>query len=183
MHSPPLAAIIFLIVAACGLLTTPARSPRPNTSLQDPAPLKKGQSSCSEKPLTVDYCDLLRNADSYDRKLIRVKAIYSSHFEMSALRDTRCTRDFLWTWVDFDDKNPTCTKQEVVRSFEAAVASKSPEKIEKDLDKAEVVFVGLFEVAPHLEVRNTIPTNGYGHMGMYKFRLTVNCIEEVTALP
>ena len=150
---------------------------------QEPGARKRATSSPSAIPATVAYCDLLRHPDSYDRKLIRVKAIYSSHFEMSALRDPNCSEEFLWTWVDFDDQNATCTKEEVLRSFEAAVDSKSPARIEEDLDKAEVVLIGLFEVAHHSEIRNTILTNGYGHMGMYKFRLTVNCIEEVKPLP
>jgi hypothetical protein len=69
-----------------------------------------------------------------------------------------------------------------LRKFEAAVASNNPERTEEDTNKAEVVFVGLFEVAHHLEIRNKIPTNAYGHMGMYRFQLTVSCIEGVKPL-
>jgi hypothetical protein len=172
-----------LVVTTCVLLAAAGKGSGWITPLQEPGARKKDQSTPSSNPITVAYCDLLRHPDSYDRKLIRVKAIYSSHFEMRALRDPSCSQDFLWTWVDFDDQNATCTKEEVLRSFEAAVDSKSPARIEEDLDKAEVVLIGLFEVAHHSEIRNTILTNGYGHVGMYKFRLTVTCIEEVKPLP
>jgi hypothetical protein len=169
-------------VTACVLLAAAGKGSGWITPLQEPGPRKKDQSTQSSNPISVAYCDLLRKPDFYDRKLIRVKAIYSAHFEMSALRDPTCSRDFLWTWVDFDEKHPTCTKPEVSESFEAAVASNNPETTEEDTNKAEVVFVGLFEVAHHLEIRNKIPTNAYGHMGMYRFQLTVSCIEGVKPL-
>jgi hypothetical protein len=165
---------VFLAVAGGGIgRVMPRLEPR----------ARKATPSASAIPATVAYCDLLRHPDSYDRKVIRVKGIYSSHFEMSALRDPNCSKDFLWTWVDFDDQYAARTKQEVLQSFQAAVDSKRPERVEADLDKAKVVLIGLFEVASHSEIRNKILTNGYGHMGMYKFRLTVNCIEEVKPLP
>lgn len=173
---------IILLVTTSVLLAGEARGTGYIMPGQERGARKKVTSSPPAIPVTVAYCDLQQDPDSYDRKLVRVRAIYAAHFEMSTLRDPACSRDFLWTWVDFDNKHPTCTKQEVSQSFEAAVASNYPETTQEDVNKAEVVFVGLFEVAHHPEIRNKIPTGAYGHMGMYRFRLTVECIEEVKPL-
>ena len=105
--STPAAAILLMATAAFSVAgvrfagTIPVQGTKVRNSKQSPAPAK---------PITVAYCELLSNPDPYERKVIRVKAIYSSHFEKSAIRDPNCNREFLWTWVDFDEQNATCAE-------------------------------------------------------------------------
>jgi hypothetical protein len=156
------------------------RSVRISTS-KESGEITTQQSPEQSEPINVTYCDLLRNANSYDGRLIRIKAIYYAHFEMSSLRDPNCPVAH-GTWVDFGKEFRSCTKPEVLKTFEEAMVAKQSERLESDLDKAEVVFVGQFEVTRFLEIKHGIPVNGFGHMGMYQFRLNVNCIEEARVI-
>ena len=50
----------------------------------------KTEPTDSSKVPTVTYCDLIKNAAEYDRKIVRVRAIYFNAFERTYLYDERC---------------------------------------------------------------------------------------------
>lgn len=108
---------------------------------------------------TVSYCDLLRNSDLYNFKLVRVRALYETDFELSIINAPECW--ILKTWVDFDDNWEQRSSWRLRRAING-IRWRVP---------LDVVFVGKFE------------SNGrYGHMDMYGHRLTVFKVEAVEQL-
>jgi hypothetical protein len=107
---------------------------------------------------TVAYCDLIRNPELYDQKVIRVKAIYRYGYEWSELYCGDCLKEGQ-TWVDFDESFESCTKPDVAKKlgdngFKGRTVS--------------VVMIGKFHGSG----------GGYGHMNAYRFRLLVSCVEQ-----
>jgi len=139
---------------------------------------------------TVDYCQLLTEPASYDKKVIRVKALYVAGFEVSAFEHPSCDKDRSSTWVEFDESENSCTDKKVRNAFDAIFHP--PRKSKKGVyqipgpSRAEVVVVGRFE-GPKPGIRigsegRRILT-GYGHMNAYKYRFVVQCMEQVKAAP
>jgi hypothetical protein len=155
--------------------------PQPATSTTSPAQV--------EVP-TVDYCQLLREPSSYDKKVIRLKALYVAGFEVSAFEHPSCDKDRSSTWVEFDQTGSSCTDQKVRKAFDAIFHP--PRKSKKGVfeipgpARAEIVVVGRFEgpkpgipVGP--EGRRIL--TGHGHMNAYKYKFVVQCVEQVKAEP
>src|SRR4051812_26867116 len=61
----------------------------------------RSQSTSNNLP-TVSICALVREPDLYDRKLIRLDAIYAVNFEWVVLYDPRCTgnKHFLYPEIE-----------------------------------------------------------------------------------
>ncbi len=81
-------------------------------------------------------------------------------------------------WVDFDEKYRTSTRKELVAALDSALYPADP----FEGGKAKITAVGLFEVSADF---NDDPKNfkpGFGHMSMYKYRLTIKCVERVEAM-
>jgi hypothetical protein len=85
---------------------------------------------------TLNYCELVQNADAYNGKLVRVRGTYSSWFEHSGLNCSDCPDS---TWCDF--------------SFDMCPKSK---KLKAEI--VNVIFVGIFKTAGHYG-----HLNGYHH--------------------
>lgn len=110
---------------------------------------------------TVAYCDLLDHNQAFKDKMIRVRALYQTDFEQSALTSPSCALPMLLTWVDFE------------KSWE----SRTSWRLRRAIDhcqwrvQIDVVLVGRFKTG-----------NSFGHMGMYPFLLEVYKVEAVKPL-
>jgi len=138
---------------------------------------------------TVDYCELLREPASYDKKVIRVKALYVAGFEVSAFEHASCDKERS-TWVEFDESESSCTDKKVSLAFNAIFHP--PRKKQKGVyeipgpSRAELVAVGRFEgPKPGIRVGTEGQRifTGHGHMSAYKYRFVVQCLEQVKAVP
>ena len=132
-----------------------------------------------EKLPTVEYQKLLDDPGSFNNKVIRVSGFVISSFELVALYDPgQYPERASMTWVDFGEKYRTSTQKELVEALDSLLFPR-----DQTLEgKAKITAVGLFEVSADF---NDDPKNfrpGFGHMGMYKYRLTIQCIERVEAV-
>ena len=116
-----------------------------------------------EKPAnveTVSYCDLVSRSDTFAGKMVRVRALYQTDFEESALTSPSRNFRFLRTWVTFEKFWQSRTNWRWRRAI-------NPAKWRVQLD---VVLVGQFKVGK------------FGHMDMYPEELEVYKVESVRPL-
>src|SRR5262245_59286740 len=66
---------------------------------------------------TVEYCRLLDNHLTYKSKMLRVRALYETDFEKSALTARACSTSILRTWVDLQEGWESRTSSRVRRAF------------------------------------------------------------------
>ena len=66
---------------------------------------------------TLDYFALLRDPAFYDKKVIRVKALYVVGFEVAAFEHPQCDKERS-TWVEFDRSEGSCTSQKVRKAMD-----------------------------------------------------------------
>ena len=110
---------------------------------------------------TVAYCDLVRNPERYNQKLVRVSGVYRYGYEWSELYCLECTTDAR-TWVDFNEAFSSSTKASIRK------------KLGGNGFKGRTVMVtmvGRFDAG-----------GGYGHMGAYRFRLLVERVEKANVV-
>jgi hypothetical protein len=151
---------------------------------QSPAP------SPNDKIPTVNYCDLIHNAASYDRKVIRVRALYVVGFEAAYLYDPACngkSGSDKRVWIEYSDSFEKSSKPEVERQFHGLLKSSKDNKYSPG--RVEVVFVGKFDgVRQITELKRKDEkivklSVGYGHLNGYDYQITVDAIEEVKSVP
>lgn len=118
----------------------------------------------------VSLCDLQRSAKQGERRLVRVRGIYSSGFKMGVLADAACPSQH--TWVELDLKSDT--NKGMLRSVLAAYG------------RADVVFEGEFygpgipdPKLPESIRKSYLP--GWGHLGAFSTKLVVRAIEHVNS--
>jgi hypothetical protein len=139
---------------------------------------------------TVSYCDLIRNASSYDKKEVRVRAIYAVGFEASFLYDSACSGKAAAenrVWVEFSDVYEKSSKPEVVKKFDRLLKPLSKAN-RYDAGRVEIVVVGKFDgvrQTGELKLKDRVLTFsvGYGHLDSYDYQITVESIEEVKSVP
>ncbi|HMD71852.1 MAG TPA: hypothetical protein VKF41_10940 [Bryobacteraceae bacterium] len=107
---------------------------------------------------TVAYCDLLNNPPSFNDKMIRVRALYQTDFEQSAITAPACATPLPLTWVDFEKSWESRTGWRLRHAIDNA----------KWRVQIDVVFLGRFKAG-----------GSYGHMGMYPFSIEVYKVEAV----
>jgi hypothetical protein len=113
-------------------------------------------SALAKLPVT-NYCDLVRDGRTRNNEIVRVRGIYSSNMENSALDDPACRSEDSWTWVE----------AEPYSNFMAhAVALKRTQP-------AEVILVGRFS-GPNKE--------GFGHLNGYRYQLIVINVDDIKPL-
>lgn len=138
---------------------------------------------------TVTYCELLSSPDTYDRKVVRIKALYVFGFEASALEDPQCHSEKS-TWVEFDETFRRSSKKDVLRKFDEIFyppRKKTKGVIERPGPyRAELVVLGQFNgPKPGIPIgpeRKRV-LRGYGHLGGYDYQFTITCIEQVKPAP
>jgi hypothetical protein len=166
----------FLIVLALLLAPFP-QQPRPsNVSQQADIPV-------------VDYCELLRTPDLYDKKIIRLRALYVRGFEVAAFEHPQCD-EARSVWVEFDQSEPSCTDKKIRKAMQAIF--NPPRKRKRGVieiggpERAELLAVGRFEgPRPGIPVgsQGRKIFTGHGHMNEYKYKFVVQCVEQVKAAP
>jgi hypothetical protein len=110
---------------------------------------------------TVSYCDLMRQPAQYNGKVIRVSAIYRYGFEWSTLYCPECI-DETQTWIGFSETFISSTKRSLRKKIgENGFRGKT----------VKVKLVGRFDGG-----------GGYGHMGVYKYRIIVDRLEEAEVI-
>jgi len=139
---------------------------------------------------TVNYCDLIHNAASYDKKVIRVRALYVVGFEAAYLYDPVCTGESGSddrAWVEYSDSFESSSNPKVAKQFHNLLKSSKSNKY--GLGRVEVLFVGKFDgvrQTSELKIKDgkTFKFSvGYGHMNGYDYQITVDAIEEVKSVP
>ena len=116
-------------------------------------------SSADDKPLDVDFCDLITSPHNYDQKEVRIKAVHRVGFEWSELYSLKCSPNSS-VWVTGIDKY--CDGSDV--------------KAYNGRDTFNGRTVGLVAVGRlHGE-------GGYGHMNAFDFKFEVRCIEKAEIL-
>lgn len=106
----------------------------------------------------ISYCHLIENSRAFDGKLVRVRALYETEFEKTALTATACATPRPMTWVDLESAWESRTAWRVRR---AVMAARSSWNVQTD-----VVLIGRFSSGA-----------SFGHNGMYRFLLEVYKVE------
>lgn len=138
---------------------------------------------------TIDYCELLRNPDSYDKKIIRLRALYVRGFEVAAFEHPQCD-EARSVWVEFDQSEPSCTDKKIGKAMQAIF--NPPRKRKRGVieipgpERAELLVVGRFDgprpgIPVGTEGRRIF--TGHGHMNEYNYKFVVQCVEQVKAAP
>ena len=137
------------------------------------------QASGVERIPTVEYKELIRDPGSFDKKVIRVNGVIITSFELIALYVPDKTYEHAsMTWVEFGEKYRTSTRKELVEALDSILFPADP----FDGGKAKVTAIGLFEVSADFNDDPNDFRPGFGHMGKYKYKLTIKCIERVEAV-
>jgi hypothetical protein len=147
-----------------------------------------GQKPEKEIP-TVSYCDLLRDPAKYDKMTVRLTALYTRGFEISALDDPKCNSQKS-TWVEFDPASRQCTKAIIQKEYGRVFYP--PRKKEKGViempgpERAELTVVGQFNgpkpgIPIGLEGKRVL--TGYGHLAGFDYQFIIKCIEHVKRVP
>jgi len=144
------------VIAAAAWLIKPASTPSqlPPQSAEADAPAPPAPKATPDSTVyTVSFCDLIRNPQRYDQKLVRVKAVYGSGIDTSALSDPSCKRDDAWARDSCPATDVSC--DEVYKPIEEALRS-SPSF------EAEVDVVGRYVASAEDPALNQ--TRKYVHM-------------------
>jgi hypothetical protein len=122
-------------------------------------------SSAVEKASTISFCDLVRAPAQYDKRIIRVKAIFFRDMENAYLNDPTCGIEGSYIWVEFEAAY-AYTDDAVKKKLDQTLCSVQP----CPTGRAKVIAVGRFEG----------PGSGpYGHLGDYHFKFSILRIENV----
>lgn len=111
---------------------------------------------------TVAFCDLIKQPELYDQKIVRLQATYRYGFEWSELYCADCLEGGR-VWVDFDD------------SFESRTNPKVAKKINGNEDRGRTVSV--------VAAGKFYGSGGnYGHLGRYEFRFVMSRLEKAKVI-
>ena len=147
---------ILLAIAAGGCGRQPSQQ-----DLEIPPSL----SAAVERASTVDFCTLVRDSTSYDKKVVRTKATFLRDLENAYLYDATCGGQNAYVWVEIDPAY-VYSKDEMKKKFDKIYCSKLP----CSDGEALVTVVGRFEG----------PAGGpYGHLDGYGYRFSIIRIERV----
>lgn len=114
---------------------------------------------------TVSFCELVRNADRFHEKVVRVKVIYEKGFEKSYLYDPECRSNTSQMWVNYH--------KSFVQDGDSEEARKN--RMISGFGRWSVTVVGRF-------VRAKGPGR-FGHLGCCRYEIGLVRIEESEKLP
>jgi hypothetical protein len=107
---------------------------------------------------TVAYCEILNHPEAFKDKLIRVRALYETDFEVAAITAPSCSTSIPMTSVEFEKDWEHRTRWRVRRAIGG-----QQWRVQMD-----VVFVGIFRTDGH-----------YGQMDMNPFSLEIYKVESI----
>lgn len=151
----------------------PMTAPTKNSDGKDkPPPLN------SSKIPTVSYCDLIKNAADYDKKIVRVRAIYFSDFEKEYLYDDRCESS---QSPSAPEKVPAETWAEWDKTF-VSKGDSDEAKLNRQLNgfgRKDVTVVGMFHSTN--EQGDPDAPNLFGHMNCCHYQFSVMRVESIVS--
>ena len=128
---------------------------------------------------TISYCDLIKNARNYDKKIVRVRAIHFSSFEQIYIYDNRCE---IGQPPSAPEKVPAETWAQWDKSFDSK--GNSPEaKLNQKLNgfgRKDVTIVGIFYSTNEQNDPNA--PSLFGHMNCCRYQLSIMRVEAVREL-
>jgi len=116
----------------------------------------------SENIINVEFCDLLKNPNEYEDKLVRVSAIYSFSFEASVLYCPNCEKDGK-AWFDCSKDAESCISKKFKNKFR--------EKHYGTGKTLKVTVVGKFNTG-----------GGFGHFGVFPNQFLTQTVERAEIL-
>ena len=140
--------IIFTIVLFSTLIVGSAQNP-----------ISKSQASSMSDIATIAYCELIRNPEKYDGKVVRTNATYRFGFEWAEFYCLDCWDGEHRTWVDYEDE--LCPKSKKIKGNDLRGRT------------VNVQVVGKFYGAGRM---------GYGHMNAYQYKFVVSCVESAKTI-
>jgi hypothetical protein len=129
---------------------------------------------------TVSFCDLINNAERYDKKVVRVRAIYAVGLETSRVYIPGCDKA---TWAEVDSGVKKASDSKALKNFrrltkgrtvrsKGVVTYPMPRRV-------EILAVGRFDgVKPTYHVGPMTLRPGFGHMDAFDYQFTILKLEE-----
>lgn len=118
---------------------------------------------------TVDFCELVKNHQMYDKKIIRIKAIYKSDYGGSSIYDYKCGSGDALMDAWYEKSKIYKTKKKVNKKYNEILNAES----ENNSSKAYVTVIGRF---------NDWNGFGHGHFGWSRFQFAVMAFESVESV-
>ena len=143
-------------------------------------PIKTNQNTETAPPdlskiPTVTYCDLIKNAARYDKKIVRVRAIYFNEFERTFLYDEICKTDQppfapekvpAETWAQWDKSLLTKGDSEEAKTNHQL----------KGFGRKDITVVGKFDSTNGQGDAN-VP-NLFGHLNCCRYQFSIMRLEK-----
>ena len=125
---------------------------------------------------TVSYCDLIKNAAEYDKKIVRVRAIYFNEFERSFLYDKTCKTD---QPPSAPEKVPAETWAQWDKSLVSngdSIEAKTNRQL-NGFGRKDVTIIGRFDSTN--EQGNTNAPNLFGHLNCCRYQFSIMKLERL----
>lgn len=154
-------------------LPSPDKTPIQNSNNSENIPVD------SSKIPTLTYCELVKDAGAYDKKIVRVRAIYLNEFERSYFYDSRCEKGEA---PDAPKNVPGETWAEWDKSFATegdSIQAKLNREI-KGFGRRDVTVVGRFYSTG--ERNDPTAPNRFGHLNCCRFQFRIMRVEKVVHL-
>ena len=151
-------------------------SPLPNKSLIETANEIETVPTDPSKIPTVNYCDLVKNAADYDRKIVRLRAIYFTGFEKTYIYDSRCEKG---SAPEAPENVPAETWAEQDQSLVTkgdSIEAKTNRQL-NGFGRREVFIIGRFYSTNEQNDRDA--PNLFGHLNCCRFLFRIMRVESI----
>lgn len=155
-----------------------------NSSLVNTTPIESdGKTEIAPTDLskipTATYCELVRNAGAYNRKIVRLRAIYFTAFEKTYLYDSRCEKN---TAPEAPENVPAEMWAEWDKTLitEGDSDEAKMNRRLKGFGRKDVTVVGRFYSTN--EENNADAPNLFGHLNCCRFQFRIMRVENVINL-
>jgi hypothetical protein len=129
---------------------------------------------------TVTYCNLIKNSAEYDKKIVRVRAVYFNEFERSYLYDETCEADQPLT---APEKVPAETWVQWDKSL-VSQGDSDEAKLNRQLNsfgRKDVTIIGRFDSTN--EQGDVNAPNLFGHMNCCRYQFSIIRLEKIIIMP
>jgi len=151
--------------------------------------------SANDRPLETKLCDVMAKPDSFDGRLVRLRATIVSGFEVFAIKDPR--EDCQWIWltypgggpsasISFGEMTPSVRRPDITLRQDAEF-KKLETLLEAEMhprDRASICMdCKRFQVTATLTGRIDVAQKGrgFGHLNGYPVQLVLASVTEVSA--
>jgi hypothetical protein len=157
--------------------------------------LSFGQSTLDE-PIKTTLCELLKEPERFNGKMVQFRAVVFYGFEASLLRDDSCSAE-VWLAAGFainmtlpggvqkPSSPPIVLKKDSDYQKMSEYLSKSYTNSEHQTGPLYTVTVNAIGRFEHVNKRKTTPEErrytGFGHMRVYESQLVLQSVSDVTA--